>query len=167
MRRRVAALLVRKGTQQPAQSRTGIPTLDQVITDLYGRLATLQQRVATITGATGPAGAAGSDAVLDMTEKWQSLAVSTAEVWEEVDLSDYGVSDGDLVWLTLRSKVGGPLQGGAREVGSTLERRGPLHGEAILCTLPVVAHGAKVEVYLESPTDMVVYLNGYLHGSLA
>jgi hypothetical protein len=141
--------------------------LDDTIGDIYRRISGVEANVAAdgaagAVGATGATGAAGSDAVLDMTEKWQALTVSTPEVWEEVDLSGYGVADGDLVWVLFVISVGGPLDGGARGVGSVLERRADLHGENAVLTLPVVATGAAIEVYVESTTDLTCYLVGYM-----
>jgi len=105
---------------------------------------------------------AGIDAALAMTEKWQELSIPAANAWREVDLSGYGVAAGNVVWIMFRISVGGPLMGGARQVGSSLQRRTNLHGENGVFTVPVVATGANatIELYTGHTTNCKAYLVG-------
>ena len=107
---------------------------------------------------------AGIAAALTITEKWQELTIGAEGAWTAVNLSAYGVADGNLVWIVLVPQSGGPWYGGARAVGSALERKEQLHGFSACFTLPVMAAGANatVELYGETAASMKAYLVGYV-----
>ena len=107
---------------------------------------------------------AGVYAALSFTEKWQELTIPSASAWREVDLSSYGVSAYNLVWIVFISKGSDDLYGGARQVGSSLSRRETVDGNGGTFTLPVVAlgAGATVELYTQNVTNCKAYLLGYV-----
>lgn len=90
------------------------------------------------------------------------LTISSAGSWQSVNLVSYGVADGDLALITFYCTVGGPLYGGARKVGSELDRRNLIHSN---CgpPWPVLATGANatVELYTQHTSDCQAYLMGY------
>jgi len=107
---------------------------------------------------------AGIAAALSFTEKWQELTIPAANAWREVNLSSYGVAAGNVVWILFVIIGGGPYFGGARQVGSALNRRADMHGNNASFTIPVVAlgAGATVELYTENTTNCKAYLVGYI-----
>ncbi len=94
------------------------------------------------------------------TERADELTVGTVGSWTEINLSSYGVEDGDVCEIWMTEQNAGHLTG-VRETGSSLERKFGIEND-IVNTMHVVASGANasIEVY-KLTTNHDFFLVGY------
>lgn len=100
------------------------------------------------------------------TEKFQQFSAGSADSWVDVNLSGYGVGDGDIVEIGIRnSYASAEYWGGVRANGSSVDRRVQLHeaesGGCDMVTMHVKADAnGTIEVYADNTTYNVFYLLG-------
>lgn len=92
-------------------------------------------------------------------EKWQALTIPTIG-WNVIDLSSYGVREGDLVEIMARSDTSAPYNAGARSVGSSLSRYIGAAYYSMITFNTIVNENLKIEIYSGNNTYLDFYLIG-------
>lgn len=97
-----------------------------------------------------------------------AITVTNNATWENQDLSSVGITDGDIVEIHFyNTATSSELEGGAREVGSTLDRRVDIHeaegGGRDWAGMLVKASGSDgtIQVYLENDARLIGLVYGY------
>ena len=96
------------------------------------------------------------------TEAWDAIAPGADGAWTDVDLSPYGVSEGDIceIVLFVTSSI---LLVGARTDGSIIDRNVSIDNGSIFTLNVVAGVGGLIELYEETDVDIETYLSGYWH----
>ena len=127
--------------------------MEEFARDIYAKLAVVEAEV----GATGPQGPAGPGHTY--VERWQVITPATIGSWQDVNLSGYGVSNGETCEIMLYDPATDPHLLGVREDGSALDRCFDVNYLATIC-VKAVGVNATIEV-LVAVADNEVYLTGY------